>query len=115
MLNHTVPFYINASPKLLFLYQCSLLLLSHMQLLTTLWTAECLASLSFTISQSLLKFMSIELVILSNYLILYCLIVLLPSVFPTIRVFSKETAPHQGGQSFGASASASVLLINIQD
>ena len=100
MLNHTVPFYINESPKLLLLYQCSLLLLSHMQLLTTSWTAECLVSLSFTISQSLLKFMSIELVILSTYLIFCCLIVILPSVFPTIRVFFQRDGSSSRGPKY---------------
>ena len=94
---------------------CSCCSLTHVPLFASPWTAECLASLSFTISQSLLKFMSIELVILSNYLILCCLILLLLSVFPSIRVFSNEKAPHQGGQSIGASASASVLLTNIRD
>ena len=55
------------------------------------WTAACQAPLSFTISQSLLKLMSIELVILSNHLILCCPL-LLPSIFPNIRVFSSESA-----------------------
>ena len=55
----------------------------------TPWTAACQVSLSFTIFRSLLKFMSIESVILSNHLILYCPL-LLSSIFPSIRVFSKE-------------------------
>ena len=50
------------------------------------------ASLSITISQSLLKLMSIESVMPSNYLILCCLLLLLPSIFPSIRVFSNESA-----------------------
>ena len=50
------------------------------------------ASLSFTISWSLLKFMSIELVMLSNHFILYHPLLLLPSIFPNIRVFSTESA-----------------------
>ena len=50
------------------------------------------ASLSFTISQSLLKLMSIELVMPSNHLILCCPFLLLPSIFPSIRVFSRELA-----------------------
>ena len=54
--------------------------------------AACQASLSFTISQSLLRFMSIEMVTLSNHLILCCLLLLLPSVFPSIKVFSNESA-----------------------
>ena len=55
------------------------------------WTAAHQASLSFTISQSLLKLMSIELVMPSNHLVL-CHPLLLPSVFPSIRVFSNESA-----------------------
>ena len=56
------------------------------------WIATCQASLSFTLSQSLLKFMSIESVMLPNYLILYCPLLLLPSVFSSIRVFSSDLA-----------------------
>ena len=59
----------------------------------TPWTAACQASLFFTISLSLLKLMSIGSVMPSNHLIL-CLLLLLPSIFPTIRVFSNETALH---------------------
>ena len=55
-------------------------------------TAACQASLSFTISQSLLKLMSIESVIPSNHLILCHPLLLLPSIFPSIRVFSNESA-----------------------
>ena len=57
-------------------------------------TAGHQASLSFTISQSLLKLMSIELVMPSNHLILCCPFLLLPSIFPSIRVFSNESALH---------------------
>ena len=63
--------------------------LSHVPLFVTPWTAAHQASLSITNSQSLLKLMSIELVMPSNYLIL-CLPLLLPSIFPSIRVFSNE-------------------------
>ena len=56
------------------------------------WTAAHQDSLSFTISRSLLKLMSIESVMPSNYLILCCLLLLLPSIFPSIRVFSNESA-----------------------
>ena len=66
--------------------------LSHVQLFVTQWIAACQASLSFTISQSLLKLVSIESVISSNHLILYLHFLLLPSVFPSIRVFSNELA-----------------------
>ena len=65
--------------------------LSHVSFFATPWTAARQASLSITNSQSLLKLMSIESVIPSNYLILCRLLLLLPSVFPSIRVFSKES------------------------
>ena len=58
----------------------------------TPWTAVHQASLSFTISWSLLRFMSIELVMLSNHLTLCCPLLFLPSVFPSIRDFSSESA-----------------------
>ena len=60
----------------------------------TPWTAACQASLSFTISQSLPKLMSIESVMASNYLIFFHPLLLLPSIFPSIRVFSNESALH---------------------
>ena len=66
--------------------------LSHVQLFATPWTAACQASLSITNSQSLLKLMSIESVMPSNHLILCHLLLLLPSIFPSIRVFSNESA-----------------------
>ena len=68
--------------------------LSHVQLFATPWTVACQAPLSSTISQSLLRFMSIELVMPSNYLILCCRLLLLPSIFPGIKVFSNESALH---------------------
>ena len=58
----------------------------------TPWTAACQASLSTTNSRSLLKLMSIELVMLSNHLFLYHPLLLLPSIFPNIRVFSNKSA-----------------------
>ena len=58
----------------------------------TLWTAALQASLSITNSQRLLKLMSIELVMPSNHLVLCCPLLLLPSIFPSIRVFSNESA-----------------------
>ena len=67
-------------------------LLSHVQLFTTPWTTAHQASLSFTISQSLLKLMSIEPMMPSNHLILQHPLPLLPSVFPSIRIFSSELA-----------------------
>ena len=71
------------------LYVSPLLSLSRVRLFVTPRTAACQASLSFT-PLSLLKLMSIELVMPSNHLILYC--PLLPSIFPSIRVFSSESA-----------------------
>ena len=68
--------------------------LSPVQLFVTPWTAAHQASLSFTISQSLLKLMSIESVMPSNHLILCCPLLPLLSIFPTIRVFSNESALH---------------------
>ena len=65
------------------------------------------------ISQSLLKLMSIESVMLSNHLILCHPLLLLPSIFPSIRVFSNESTLPSGGQSTGALASASVFPMNI--
>ena len=69
-------------------------LLSHVQLFVTPWTAAHQASLSFTISRNLLKLMSSELMMPSNHLILCRQLFLLPSVFPSIRVFSNELALH---------------------
>ena len=65
--------------------------LSRAQLLVTPWTAARQASLCFTISWSLLKFMSIELVMPSNHLIFCCPLLILPSTFPSIRVFPNES------------------------
>ena len=62
--------------------------------LRTPWTAARQASLSFTISRSFLKLMSIESVMPSNHLILCLPLILLPSIFPSIRVFSNESALH---------------------
>ena len=68
--------------------------LSPVQLFVIPWTAAHKASLSITNSQSLLKLMYIELVIQSNHLILCLPLLLLPSIFPSIRVFSNESAFH---------------------
>ena len=67
--------------------------LSHVQLFETPWTAAHLASLSITNFQTLLKLMSIESMMLSNHLILCHPLLLLPSIFPSIRVFSTESVP----------------------
>ena len=66
--------------------------LSHVQLFATPWTAARQASLSFTMSRSLLKLISVELVMPSNHLNLCHPLLLLPSIFPSIRVFSNELA-----------------------
>ena len=89
-------------------------LLSHVRFFATPWTASRQASLSITNSRNLLKHKSTELVMPSNHLILSCFFLLLPSIFASNRVFSNESVlcirwPIR------ASASASVLLMNIQD
>ena len=66
--------------------------LSHVQLFATLWTMAHQASLCITNSRSLLKLISIESVMPSNHLILCCPLLLLPSILPSIRVFSNESA-----------------------
>ena len=68
--------------------------LSRVRLFAIPWTAARQASLSFTVSQPLLKLMSIESIMPSNHLILCCPLLLLPSVFSSIRVFSCESALH---------------------
>ena len=80
----------------------------------TPWTTAHQASQSFTVSQSLLKLMSIESMMPSNHLILCCPLLLLHSIFYSIRVFSNVSSLHQVAQSIGVSASASVLPMNIQ-
>ena len=87
--------------------------LSDVQLLATSWTAADQASLSFPISCNLLKLMSIESVMPSNYLILCHSLLLLPSIFPSIRVFFNGSSNQVA--KIWASASASVLPMNIQD
>jgi len=68
--------------------------LGHVQLFVTSWTAAHQASLSITNSQSLLKLISIKSVMPCNLLILFCPLLLLPSIFPSIRVFSNESVLH---------------------
>ena len=86
---------------------------SRVQLFVTLWTVACQASLSLTISQTLLKITCIELVIPSNHLILCCPHHL-PSIFHSIRVFSKESAVRVRWSGTGALVSASALPKSIQ-
>ena len=88
--------------------------LSHVQLFTAPWTATCHVPLSSTISWNLLKFMLIESVMLSHHLILCCPLLLSPSDFPSIRVFSNELAyciwwPKYWSFSF----SFSIIALNI--
>ena len=89
--------------------------LSRVWLFATPWTVAHQASLSITNSWSLLKLMSIKLVMPSNHLILCCTLLLLSSILPKIRVFSNDQFFASGDQSIGISASASILPMNIQD
>ena len=120
MLNQ-LPFYWNSGRTLtrvlrLFLPSfSSVQLLSLVQLFVTTWTAACQASMTFTISLSWLKLMFTELMMSSNHLVLYRPLLLLPSIFPSIRVSSSESILHIRWPDTGASASASLLPMNIQD
>ena len=87
--------------------------LSRVQFFATPWTATCQASLSFTISRSLLKLMSIESLMQSNHLIL-CHPLLLLQFFPASGSFPMSQFFASGGQSTGVSALASVLSMNTQ-
>ena len=90
--------------------------LSPVWLFVTPWTAACQTPLSFTVSWSLLKVMFIESVMLFNHLILCLCLLLLPSTFPSIRVFSNESAFHIRWQeywsfSFNISPSNEILAL----
>ena len=90
--------------------------LSCVQLFETPWTTTHQASLSISNSRSLLRLMSIESMMPSNHLILCCHLLLLPSIFPSIRVFSNESALHiRWPKYWGVSASRSVPPKNTQD
>ena len=93
----------------------SVQLLSCVRLFATPEIAACQAFLSITNSWSLLKFMSIQLVMSSNHLILCHPFLLLLSIFPSIRSFSVNQFFTSSGQRVGVSTSASVLPMNIQD
>ena len=86
----------------------SVQLLSCVRLFATPWSAAYQASLSITNSGSLLKLMSIELVMPSNHLILRRPLLLPPSIFPSIRAFPMSQFFASGGQSIGVSASAEI-------
>ena len=88
--------------------------LCYVQLFATPWTSAHQASLFFTIIWILLKFISIELMMLSNHHILCCPLLLLPSIFPSNRVFTVSWLFRSAGQNTEASASATVLPMNIQ-
>ena len=75
---------------------------SCVQLFVTPWTAACQAFLSLTIPRSLPRFMSIASVMPSIHLILWCPLLLLPSIFPRIRVFSNELAVHIRWPNYGS-------------
>ena len=93
---------------------CSVQSLSWVPLFATPWTAARQASLSITISRRLLKLMSIESVMPSIHLVLCRLLLLPPSVFPSIRVFQESVLCIRWPE-YGVSASASVLPMNFQD
>ena len=93
----------------------SVQLLSHVWLFVTPWTAALQASLSIINPWNLLKLMSIESVMPSSHLILCHPVLLLPSIFPSIRVFPVNQFFSSGGQSIGVSLSAAVLPKDIQD
>ena len=81
------------------------------QCFATPWTEAWQATLSSTIYPSLLKFMSFDSVMLSNHLIFYCPLLLLPSIFPRIKISQLFVS---GGQTIGASVWSSAIPVNIQ-
>ena len=90
---------------------CSVQSLSRVRLFATPWTTACQASLSITSSRSSLKLMSVKSMMPSNHLILCCPLLLLPSILPSIRVFSNESAlrirwPKYWSFSFNISSSS---------
>ena len=106
---------VNQQKCLLWVQFSSVQLLCCVRLCATPWTAACQATLSIANSWSLPKLMSIVSVMPSNHLILCCPLLLLPSIFPSIRVFSNESTLHMSGQSIVVSASTSVIPMNTQD
>ena len=105
----------NSTDEEIGLWFSSVQLFSRVRLFVAPWTAAPQASLSFTNSQSLFKLMSIESVMPSNHLILCRPLLLLPSIFPRIRVFQMSQLFASGGQSIEVLASTSVFPVNIQD
>ena len=96
---------------ILLLFSCPVM----SQLFETPWTAACLPNLSLTISWNLSKFMSIASLMPSSHLILWCPLLLLPSVFPSIKDFSVSQLFVSDDQNTGVPTSASVLPMSIQD
>ena len=108
-----VNFHVNHMKYILFPFYGFSSVQCHLQLFVTPWTAARQAYLSCTISQSLLKLMSIESVMPSNHLVLCHPLLLLPSIFPSIRVFFPMSQLFaSGGQS--TRASAALLPVNLQ-
>ena len=107
-------FYINLNLCLYFWFS-SVQLLSCVRLCATPWTAAHQASLFITNSRSSFKLMFIESVMPSNHVILCRPFLLPPLIFPSIRVFSSESALRIRWPSIGVSASTSVLPMNIRD
>ena len=93
----------------------SVQLLSRVRLFATPWIAARQASLSITNSQSWLKLMSIESVMPSNHLILYSPLLLMPSIFPSIRVFSSESVLHIRWLKYWSFSFSIIFPMNIQD
>ena len=89
---HSRPIGLHVSPCII--SSCHSVQFSHVWLFVTPWITACQASLSITSSRSLPKLTSTELVMPSNHLMLCCPLLLLPSIFPNIRVFSNESALH---------------------
>ena len=108
-------FYFRVSCQVIVYMFSSVQLLSCIRLFVTPWTVVRQASLSIINSQSLLKLMSIDLVMPSNHLILCRPLLLLPSIFPSIRVFSNESVLGIRWPKYWSFSLSSDLLMNIQD
>ena len=92
---HMSVFELSLTLLLLLWHSAGVQLLSCVRLFVTLWSGACQASLSSTVSRSLLKLMSVESVMLSNLLILCCRLLLLPSIFPASSLFQWVGSSHQ--------------------
>ena len=107
-------FRVKEKKKKTLIFVCTFVLvqwLSHVQVLMTPWTAACQASLTSTISQGRLRFMFIDLEMLCNHLNLFHPLLLPPSTFPSINVFSMSWYFTSSGQSIRASASVPPMNI----